>query len=175
MSDNQDQALIRSAQAGDRRAFETLLREHYETMYKMAFKWCGNREAAEDIVQEACIKVGRNIKAFRFQASFTSWLYRIIINVGKDRHRQESRFTGLAEAGCIGDVTPNSEDRLHAEQVLEKVQTLPEREKTALLLVFGEGLTHKEVAFAMQCKESTVSGYIHQARKRLAALVDEAV
>ena len=172
MIDKENQALIRSAQAGDKRAFEALISEHYNSMYKMAYKWCGNRERAEDIIQDACIKVARHIDSFQFKSSFSTWLYRIVINTARDHHKREKRLTPLPEDESIS-VNSNVDDRLYAQQVLLQVQSLPEREKTALLLVFAEGMTHKEAAFSMQCKESTVSWYIHQARKKLAKFTDE--
>lgn len=170
MNNTNNQELIRSAQDGNKQAFETLIREHYDVMYKMAFKWCGNRDMAQDVVQDACIKIARNIDSFRFQSSFTSWLYRIVINTAKDRQRQDRRFTTLPEINDIHDSTADLVNQLYAQQILQLIQFLPEKEKTAILLVFGEGLTHKEAAFSMQCKESTVSWYIHQARKNLASL-----
>jgi len=162
-------ALIRAAQNGDKAAFEALLRTHYTCMYKMAYQWCGNREMAQDVVQDACIKVARHLADFRFQASFTSYLYRIVINTAKDHYKREARFQPLP--GPVREpAAPPPDEQSHARQLLGRVQALPEREKTALLLVFGEGLTHKQAAFAMNCREGTVSAYIHQARKRLAAI-----
>lgn len=161
--------LIRAAQNGDKAAFEALLRAHYHSMYKMAYQWCGNREMAQDVVQDACIKVARHLAGFRFQASFTSYLYRIVINTAKDHYKREARLRPLS-GHAREPAAPPPDEQLHARQLLGRVQALPEREKTALLLVFGEGLTHKQAAFAMNCREGTVSAYIHQARKRLAAI-----
>ena len=178
MNDKEHQALIRSAQAGDRSALEALIRGSYNSMYKMAYKWCGDRETAQDIVQDSCIKVVRHINGFRFQASFSSWLYRIVVNTASDHYKRKRPALPLDEEsdgatdGAATTAT-SAADRLHARQVLHRVQSLPEREKTALLLVFGEGMNHKEAAFSMECKESTVSGYIHQARKKLRAFAGE--
>ncbi len=173
MSDQHIHAAIRAAQAGDKAAFESLLRGHYQSMYKMAYHWCGDRETAQDVVQDACIKVARRIDGFRFRASFSSWLYRIVVNTARDHHRQHRRRRADAlpdnDAPAAPSAAPNADDQLHARQVLRRVQSLPEREKTAVLLVFAHGMSHKEAAFSMQCKESTVSGYIHRARKKLAA------
>lgn len=129
---------------------------------------------AQDIVQDSCIKLARRIDSFRFQSSFSSWLYRIVINTAKDHRKREQRLDAQPYDESLGAAAGNEEDRLHAQQVLRQVQSLPEREKTALLLVFGEGKTHKEAAVSMQCKESTVSGHIHQARKKLAAFAAKA-
>jgi RNA polymerase sigma-70 factor (ECF subfamily) len=63
------------------------------------------------------------------------------------------------------------EQKVYASQVMAHVRALPEREKEALLLVFVQGLTHGETATVMNCKESTVSWYIHEARKKLQSLL----
>ncbi len=166
---NDAEELIRLAQAGDRGAFEALLQEYYDVMFRMAFKWCGHKADAEDITQNACIKLARTIDSFRFKSAFTSWLYRLVINTAIDWQRSNKRHktNDLAEeAGYVG-VKAEAEDKLYAQQVFERVLLLPKKEKTALLLVMSEGLTHKEAAEAMECKESTVSWYIHEARKKL--------
>ncbi len=169
---DEQSVLIKQAQSGDRGAFESLLRTHYDVMYRMAFKWCGNKEDAEDITQNACIKLARSIDTFRFQSAFLSWLYRLVINTAKDwakarppRAADQTIETGRAEATLAED--PVAEDKVYAGQVMAYVRTMPKREQVALFLVFSEGLTHRQAASVMECKESTVSWYIHEARKKL--------
>lgn len=162
---NEDE-LIKKAQNGDKSAFETLLQEYYDVMFKMAFKYCGNRQDAEDITQNACIKLARNIGSFKFKSAFSSWLYRLVINTAKDLYKSQKPAEAI-ESGHIGAVLPQAEEKLHADDVLKQVYALPENEKTALLLVMSEGYTHAETAEIMDCKESTVSWYIHEARKKL--------
>ncbi len=168
MTDADEQtALIKQAQNGDKGAFETLLRSHYDVMYRTAYRWCGNRPDAEDITQNACIKLARSIDTFRFQSAFLSWLYRLVINTAKDwakaRPLQSVDRTIEADRGAA----PVAEERVYAGQVMAYVRTMPEREQVALFLVFSEGMTHREAATVMECKESTVSWYIHEARKKL--------
>ncbi len=160
-------ALIKQAQSGDRRAFESLLRGHYDVMYRMAFRWCGNKADAEDITQNACIKLARSIDTFQFQSAFLTWLYRLVINTAKDWAKARPRQTADHIIETDRAEAPVAEDRVYAGQVMAYVRTMPEREKSALYLVFGEGLSHREAATVMDCKESTVSWYIHEARKKL--------
>ena len=166
MTDNETD-LIKRSQRGDREAFARLLDTYYQVIFKMAYKWCGNREDAEDITQAACIKLARSLDSFNFKAAFSSWLYRLVINTGKDWLRKNSR-TGLVSG--VDEMIPTDckiEDKLEARQTLAHVFDLPDNEKTALILVFHEGMTHKDAAYVMDCKESTVSWYIHEARKKL--------
>ncbi len=169
MAHQNDKELIERAQSGDERAFEALLLEYYDVMFRIAFKWRRNRADAEDITQNACIKLARNINSFNFRSAFTSWLYRMVINTAIDWQRQNNRCQAyeLTENPGHACETDAMENALYAKQILQKVQTLPGKEKTALLLVMSEGLTHKETAAIMECKESTVSWYIHEARKKL--------
>lgn len=160
-------ALIKRAQSGDKGAFEALLRRYYDVMYRTAYKWCGNKADAEDITQTACIKLAHSIDGFRHEASFRSWLYRLVINTSKDWVRSRARYAPEAEAEADRSEAPGAEMSVYARQVMDYVRSMPEREQIALLLVFSEGLSHREASLVMQCKESTVSWYIHEARKKL--------
>lgn len=173
MDESETAVLIDKARKGDAHAFEALVNAHYEAMYKMAFKWCRNQQDAEDITQEACIKLARGLDSFNGNSAFTSWLYRLVINTGKDWLRKQSRHpssdAGLESAGSDS----KAEDQLYARQVLAAVYDLPEGERDSLLLVMSEGLTHKEAADVLGCKESTISWRIHEARKKLNGLFEK--
>jgi RNA polymerase sigma-70 factor (ECF subfamily) len=158
---------------GEKRAFETLVTRHYGMVFKVAYKWCGNRADAEDVAQDTCIRLAAIVCSYDGRAKFTSWLYRIVINMTVDLQRKNSR-RGDVSIDLAGEqgTDADAEDTLYARQVFAHVFALPEREKTALLLVMSEGMTHKEAAAVMDCKESTVSWYIHEARKRLDAALD---
>ena len=166
-----EKALIRRAQKGDRDAFEALLRRYYDVMYRIAYRWSGSKADAEDITQNVCIKLARSISSFRFKSAFLSWLYPLVINTAKDWARQQNSYATASngEAEFEGAVAPVAEDKVYARQVLDYLGRLPEKEREALYLVFGEGLTHQQVAVMMKCKESTVSWYVHEARKKLHA------
>jgi RNA polymerase sigma-70 factor, ECF subfamily len=168
---SEDFALIERAQKGDRRAFEALLERHYDVMYRIAFRWCGNRADAEDIAQNACIKLARAIDGFRFQSAFVTWLHTLVVNTAKDWSKARGAPTQDIAAGPEPAQPPDGEQKVYANQVMAHVRGLPDREKEALLLVFVEGLTHSETAAIMNCKESTVSWYIHEARKKLQSLL----
>lgn len=168
---DRDRELVARACGGDRAAFAALVEAHYDRMYRFARKWCGNDDDAADIAQEAAIRLARAIHGYDGRAAFTSWLYRIVVNCAIDWQRAAARqpqgdpalVDGLVAAG--GD----AEAALDARQRLARVDRLPEKERVAVLLVAGEGLSHAAAAAVMACKESTVSWYIHEARKKLGA------
>lgn len=176
MSEQSDDiTLAKAAASGDRSAFETLVSRHYGTIYRMAYKWCGNPVNAEDITQNACIKLARAIGSFRGEAAFTSWLYRLVINTAKDWQRQQAASNSQASVSdhnIDGIALPQADNVVYAQQVMAGVHQLPDGEKEALLLVVSEGLSHREAADIIGCKESTVSWRIHEARKKLNQLFE---
>ncbi len=178
MTEAPETELIRRAQEGDGAAFEALLRRHYDTMYRMAYRWCGNRADAQDITQSACIKLARALGSYGFRSAFATWLYPLVINTAKDWTRSRARQGGAGagdgldpeQAEAPSAEGPMAEQKVYARQVLDHIRALPEREREAVFLVFAEGLSHREAAVAMACRESTVSWYIHEARKKLRPL-----
>ncbi len=169
MDAEDEKALIKKAQNGDRSAFEALIGARYDTMFKYAFTYTQNRQDAEDISQDAAIKLARSLRSFRFKSKFSSWLYVLVINCAKDFYKKHNRHP-IAVDQAILDTAPQKatqDDEQYAAQVMRFILTLPEGEKDALLLVMQEGLSHKEAAKLLGVKESTISWRIHEARKKL--------
>jgi len=172
--------LIRAAQAGDGRAFEQLLGSHYDIIFRFAFRWCGNRSDAEDITQNACIKLAQSIVQFRFESAFSTWLYRLVINCAKDWYKNQHRHQGLPlEKTEHLDASDTSLDQEHhncdqaaeisvyLRQVLQQLDTLAEGFKETALLVHAEGLSHAQAALVLNIKEATVSWRLHEIRNYL--------
>lgn len=165
--------LIKQAQSGDAAAFAELLGVYYNVLFKFAYRWCGNREDAEDIAQQASLKLARTLVQFRFESAFTTWLYRLVINCSKDWSRSQAKHQ-TTELQALDTTTPNSADtEIYVEQVLKQLEAAGGDLKETLLLVHGEGFTHAEAANILKVKESTVSWRIHEARKKLAVLNTE--
>ena len=165
-----DDALIRAAQAGDGAAFEQLLDRHYDTLYRFAYKWCGTRVDAEDVTQQACIKLAKAIGQYRFESAFTSWLYRLVVNCARDWARAQGRHAGepleaLVELEQPASASDAVEHQAFLWQLLQQLERLPEGIKETLLLVHAEGLSHREAAEVLEVKESTVSWRLHEFRK----------
>ncbi len=166
--------MIARAQKGDRAAFAHLINGHYDFMFRTAYKWCGNREDAEDLAQDACVKLASVIGQFDGRSAFSSWLYRIVLNAVRDRQRQGMRQRNQVEA--LGHVSPSElaadqESAVAESQIWDAVRRLPDKQRDAVLLVYAEDKSHGEAAMIMDVKESTVSWYIHEAKKTLKPLV----
>lgn len=164
-----DDSLIKKCQTGDAQAFDQLLNQHYEIMYRYAYKWCGDQHNAQDITQTACLKLAKSVRQFDFKASFTSWLYRLVINCAKDYYKSPTQFNRREES--VDYQQPMHDDRnaerLYARQIMEHINSLQEELRVTLILVFGSGLNHQQAAEKLSIKESTVSWRVHEARKQL--------
>jgi RNA polymerase sigma-70 factor (ECF subfamily) len=176
MSDGADHTLVRQAQAGDGHAFSTLVSRHYTLMFKVAWQWCGVREDAEDIAQEAAIKFANNIGSFKFDAALTTWLYRLVINAAKDyykaKNRRNARELPLYEDAEFISHAPTPEQKMEQKDVLNALNALPDTLKETVILVNWQGLSHKEAGKVLEVSEGTVSWRLHEARKKMAELLD---
>jgi RNA polymerase sigma-70 factor (ECF subfamily) len=162
---------LRRAQEGDREAFAQLIDDHYDVMYRFALKYCGNPSDAEDVTQQACIKLARALGQFRSESSFTTWLHRVVVNAARDHYRANDvpREAHLS----AGEVDTGAESGVMLKQVLALVAKMGEEFLDTLVLVVGEGLSHAQAAEILIVKESTVSWRIHEIRRRLNAVVAE--
>jgi len=168
MDDQLLTSLIRRAQGGDVSSFAELVDRHYDTIYRIAWKWCGHRANAEDIAQLACIKLAGSLAQFRFQAAFASWLYQLVINCARDWQRTQQRHEHdampeqepTADAAC-------TEDFIYLAQLLEQLDELGEGMKETALLVHAEGLSHAEAGRILGVCESTISWRVHAIRKHM--------
>jgi len=165
----ESEALIRQAQSGDANSFAELLDLHYDTIYRFAWKWCGHQANAQDIAQLASIKLAGSLSQFRFQAAFTSWLYRLVISCAQDWQRTQQRHEheSLSEDEPTGDDT-RAEDGIYLGQLLQQLDSLGEGMKETALLVHAEGMSHAEAGAVLGVSESTISWRVHTIRKQMA-------
>jgi len=168
MDDPQITVLIRRAQAGNERAFGELVDHYYGTIYRFAWKWCRHRANAEDIAQQACIKLAGSLEQFRFQAAFTSWLYRLVISCAQDWQRSQQRHRHEELSGAEPSPQQDrAEDAIYIEQLLRELERLGEGMKETALLVHAEGLSHAEAGVILGVSESTISWRVHIMRKQM--------
>lgn len=166
--------LIRRVKSGDAQAFERLISEHYSFIYKTAFRWLGHKSDAEDVTQSVCMRLADAVARFDGRSKFTSWLYSVTLNAVRDLQRSHTRrgrhFNAVA-AVAREEIAADQEDQLRVNDIWRVVRELPEKQRDAVMLVFGEQLSQAEAAAIMGCKEVTVSWHIHNARKSLKDLL----
>lgn len=162
--------LVKQAQAGDREAFAMLVKRHYGMMFKTAWHYCGDRDEAADIAQEASIRLAKGLDGFRFESAFTTWLYRLVLNIAKDYFRAKTRRDGPIQE-ISGDnyasAALSPEQKLAEKDVQKAVGNLPDDLKDSVILCYWRGLSHKEASVVLQCSEGTISWRLHEARKKL--------
>ena len=166
-----DIELVKLSVDGDTEAYAHLVKRHYMTVYRTSYKWCGIREDAEDITHEVFIKLAQKLKTFRKKSSFKTWLYRIAANTARDFGRRHARRRSREEpyddrrSGHNPGIRPV--DGLTTARLRETLKGLSTGQREAVLLVFGEGLSHREASLVLGCREVTISWRIFQARKKL--------
>ncbi len=163
-----DEGLILASQKGDSRAFARLLESIYDMIFHFALRWAGHVCDAEDITQQVCVKLAKVIQSFRFESAFTTWLYRLVVNCAHDWARREKkhRQTELGADESSGSAV-EAESSAELQRVLSLVDAMGKGFKDTLLLVYAEGLSHREAADVLGVKESTVSWRLHEIKKQL--------
>jgi len=180
--DNQasiDAELVKRVQAGDKSAFDLLVRKYQNRVISLVSRYVKNQVTAQDIAQEAFIKAYRGLKNFRGDSAFYTWLYRIAINTAKNHLVAQSRRVPDHEIDAQEAELYGSSELLQDQHSPEKVmlteeikkevfaaiEKLPEDLKTAITLRELEGMSYEEIADAMECPIGTVRSRIFRARE----------
>jgi RNA polymerase sigma-70 factor, ECF subfamily len=176
-----DEALAEKARDGCRVSFATLIERHYDRIYRLAWRVTGLQGQAEDIAQDVCVKLAVAIRTFRGESAFSTWVWRITFTTATDWRRGTQRITALEPGRVVAlidaspDRAPSPEDEVIGAELWAAVRALPDQQREAVLLVYGEGLSHAEAAGMMGCREKTVSWHLHEAKKRLKTQLQTAV
>ena len=173
----EEQKLIDAAIAGDSSAFERLIEPLEGRIYAVALRMCGNREDAQDCMQESMIRIYRALSSFKGQSSFSTWIYRITMNTCLDelRRRKARRSTSLdtlLDSGWSPTDETDTPERhaIQSEQrrTLERaIAELPEDMRAAVVLRDVQGLAYDEIASALNVNVGTVKSRISRGRERL--------
>jgi RNA polymerase sigma-70 factor, ECF subfamily len=180
-----DKALVRAAQKGDMGAFEELVARHRDKIFARAYSMMRNEEEAIDLSQEAWVKGWQRLVQFQGEASFGTWMTRIVINLCLDqlrkhkRHRTESIEMMNEESGGVErqmpTVTVNPTERLERGELRQRINRaldqLSYEHRTVLVLHEFEEMEYKEIAKAMGCSIGTIMSRLFYARRKLAALL----
>jgi RNA polymerase sigma-70 factor (ECF subfamily) len=167
--------LVRAATAGDRSAFDELVRATYADAYTLAFRLTGNEEDARDVVQEAYLRAFKSLKRFRGDAQFTTWLYRITANCastalvkrGKHRHDELTDETPLVDDRPAADPEGRADAAFDRERVSEALQELPDGLRAVIVLRDIYDLPHEQIAGELGISEAAAKVRLHRARRKL--------
>jgi RNA polymerase sigma-70 factor (ECF subfamily) len=169
-----DEELVAQSIRGDTDSFNQLILRWERPIYALAYRTIGREEEARDVCQETFLRAFRALPRFRGQAKFSSWLYRIALNLCRDWIRRERRApmvqppedTDLMELAAAREPSESIEDlvaRKDLTRLVERAMTrLPEEQRTAIVLKEYHGLTFQEIADLLGCPLSTVKTRLYQ-------------
>ena len=168
-----DASLIERARAGDREAFDELVRRHFAPVYRMLHRRIGNHEDAEDLAQECFVRAWGALAWYRAEAPFGAWLYRVALHLAHDHARatsrrgaRESEFARLRPE-TVGPAGGELGRRELSGRVHAALERLPERLRDALVLRVFEGLEYDDVARVTGVTPATARTHVMQARRKL--------
>ena len=169
-----DEELVERAADGDTEAFNELVVRWERPIHALAYRVLGREEDARDVCQEAFLRAFRGLKGFKGQAKFSSWLYRIALNLCRDWLRRERRRGlvqpsegfDLDEQRIVDPTTETAEDlivrRDLGKAVSRVMAQLPPEQRTVIVLKEYHGLTFREIAELIGCPLSTVKTRLYQ-------------
>jgi RNA polymerase sigma-70 factor, ECF subfamily len=169
-----DEELVARAMGGDADSFNQLILRWERPIYALAYRVIGREEDARDVCQDTFLRAFRALPGFKGQAKFSSWLYRIALNLCRDWIRRQRRAPVVqmpedvdavelaSESGPVESIEDLAERRELSEVVARAMAVLPEEQRTAIILKEYHGMTFQEIADMQGCPLSTVKTRLYQ-------------
>lgn len=172
-----EKELISRLQSGDVAAFRELVETNKRRLFTLAYSMVGNVQEAEDVSQEAFIKIHRSIRDFRGDAQLSSWMYRIVVNLCLNRRRKKS-LTAMElredfdndivlKSAPEGDPEQQTEESLLRRHLRHAMQRLSPQQRTIFVLRHDQDLPLKEISSIMKISEGTVKSQLFRAVGKL--------
>src|SRR5580700_10769999 len=168
-----DEDVIEACQRGEADAFRELFEAYKDRVYSIALRYSGNPAAAMDIAQDTFLKLLSRIGDYRAEASFDSWLYRLVVNSCIDDQRRGRRLTPFLD-GLLDAVRAPAESVLHnllraetGRRVQDVVARLAPEQRIVIVLRYTENLSYEEIAQILGCSPGTVASRLNRAHKIL--------
>ena len=178
---DEDEELVRRCAGGDREAFNDLVLKYQQKVFSVAYRFVGDPEEANDLAQEIFTAAYQNLKSFRGDSKFSTWLFQIATNRGKNRFKYLKRRGFFMNKGssdtddegdqfnrALPDQTANPEELLSGNQirraVVEAINELEPDHKEIVILRDIEGLSYDEIARILNLPEGTTKSRLHRAR-----------
>ncbi len=168
--------MIRACQGGDESAFGRIYEAYGDRVYSLALRMSGDAQAAREIGQQVFLKVFTSIATFNFQARFTSWLFRLAMNVCLDHLRRQRRatlvpFEDAASPIAVAAGASSAEERLLQKEIADAVRgavvKLSPRLRSDVTLKYVADLSYGEIAEVLGCSVGTVASRLNRGHKAL--------
>lgn len=152
----------------DQHAFGELVRRHQSGIRGLLRQLTRTDIAlADDLAQEAFLRAYKNIRSFRGEAKFSTWLYRVAYNCFREEARRRKQLVGIDEAQWHGELDPQTTDPALRHDLMHALSSLPLHERTAVLLCCQNGLSHAEAARVLEIPLGTVKTNVLRGREKL--------
>ena len=167
-----DHELLAQVQEGNSQAFAILVERHTERFYRLAYRYLQSKAAAEDVVQDAFLKLWENPSSWQPErnSKFTTWFYRVVVNICLDLRKKKGAVVLDNTMELIDDRESVDEVMMRQQEqrmVEKEIAALPERQRTALNLCFDEGLSNQEAAQIMGLNLKALQSLIMRAKTTL--------
>ncbi len=171
-----DEILIENFLKGDEYSFRMLFERYYDNVNRIVYSYTKNYDDAKDVTQEIFLKVYESLKSFKKKSKFSTWLYRVSVNMSISFLRKKSKEKNLFSLEEVGDLEEKFEedkpsyDRNLAEKILFE---LPEKQRLAFILSQKEGKRYKEIAEILNVSEKAVEALVYRARENIKILLEK--
>ncbi|MBC7320446.1 sigma-70 family RNA polymerase sigma factor [bacterium] len=179
--EEKEELLVKRAKKGDVLAFSELVKRYERYVINLVYRTLGRSEDAEDIAQEAFVKAFLNIKKFKEESKFSTWLSRIVVNLCMDKTREKNNREENLEEGIWLTIPQSSyygpEETLERmeiqERIREAVTSLPNDLRMVFVLREFEGLSYQEISEMLDIPIGTVESRLYRARMKLKSLLSD--
>lgn len=159
--------LVAACKRNDRRAQKELYERYKKAMFTLAYRTTGDFATAEDVLQEAFVKIFRSIKTFRAESTIGAWIKTIVVRTAYAKLRKKKVFTESLENQHLEQQVDWGHSRLDAEYLEKAILALPEGYRMVFNLIEVEGYAHKEVAEMLDISVGTSKSQLFYAKKKL--------
>jgi RNA polymerase sigma-70 factor (ECF subfamily) len=189
----EDLELVKALRSGDYQAFDSLIGKHSGRMFQTAYGLIGNKQDAEEVVQDALVRIYRHIDQFRGDSSFSTWVYRIVVNLSRNKYqwnrRRGSELTSSISEKIREDDSAEKSELLLAdssmtperiidgseteEAIMKAIGDLPEKLREVTVLRHIEDMSYEQIAELLETNMGTIKSRIARARETLTTKIKE--
>ncbi len=167
-----DRELVAKFRAGERRAFDELVRRHQASIQRLSLRFLRDAEEARDLAQRAFVQAFERLETFRGEASFRTWVYRITVNLALSQVRKHRPMMEPLKETAAEEESGRADDKT-LQRLRAAVEKLPPKQRLCVELRSFEDLSFREVAEIVGCSEDAAKVNFHHALKRLRELMGE--
>ena len=174
MSVIDDRALVKASLEGDGRAFEKLVKQYYQIIYKLAYRFCGDYDDSKDVAQTSFIKAYQKLDSFDCNQRFLNWIYRIAINEAIDLLAARKRQTVLQDEPVNEQKSPEEvylQTKQH-ERLQKAIMDMTVPSRTLLILRHFADLSYDELSYVFDTPQKTIKSRLFDARRRLSHFLE---